>query len=156
LQESGECIAAHKLRVAAVVTCSECTPPAGISETILVVDDEPGVLELINIILSRQGYRILAAESGPKALEIFGRHDRNIDLLLTDVMMPGMSGLALAQRVKALSQDLPVLYMTGGTLADLVDNEFDPQSHLLRKPFDSQSLVRTVRTLLSANTGKGG
>jgi two-component system cell cycle sensor histidine kinase/response regulator CckA len=58
------------------------------SETILVVDDEPGVQELVRIILSRQGYKILVADSGPKAIEIYGQTDAAIDLLVTDVVMP--------------------------------------------------------------------
>jgi len=119
------------------------------SETILVVDDEPGVLDLVRIILSRQGYRVLVADSGPKALDICREHDGAIDLLLTDVMMPGMSGVALARHLKSLCQDLPVLYMTGGTLESLVDGQLDPQSALLRKPFDPPSLVRTIRDFLN-------
>ncbi len=122
------------------------------SETILVVDDEPGVQELVRIILSRQGYKILVADSGPKAIEICGRSDV-VDLLLTDVMMPGMSGLVLVQRLKALNLNLPVLYMTGGTLAPLAGMEFDPTCALLRKPFDSQALLRSVREVLDASRG---
>jgi CheY-like chemotaxis protein len=118
------------------------------SETILVVDDEPGVLELVKIILTRQGYRILEADSGAKALEICERRGVIIDLLLTDVMMPGMSGLALVRRLKSLHQDLPVVYMTGGTLENLVEGELDPQFPCVRKPFDPLSLAATIRNAL--------
>ena len=120
------------------------------AETILVVDDEPGVLELVKIILARHGYRILVADSGPKALEVCRQRDIVIDLLLTDVMMPGMSGMALAQRLKDFNQNLPVMYMTGGTLEGLVEGELDPRSPCVRKPFDPRSLVTTVRSLLDA------
>jgi two-component system, cell cycle sensor histidine kinase and response regulator CckA len=124
------------------------------SETILVVDDEPAVRELIRLILSRQGYKVLVADSGPKALEICRQADTAIDLLLTDVVMPGMSGLVLAQQLKAQEQNLPVLFITGGTLAPLVNIELDPKSALLLKPFDSQALVRSVRETLDA--GRNG
>jgi len=119
-------------------------------KTILVVDDEPGVLELIKLILSRQGYRILMADSGQKALEIGGQHRGLIDLLLTDVVMPGMSGFTLARGMRAWYQELPVLYMTGGTFDGSGEGELDRQSNLLRKPFDSQTLVHTVAGLLEA------
>lgn len=117
-------------------------------ETILVVDDEPAVLELVKIILTRHGYRILEAESGPKALEICERGDVSVDLLLTDVMMPGMSGLALVGRLKSLHRDLPVIYMTGGTLENLVDGELDPEIPCVRKPFDPLGLAATIRSAL--------
>ena len=117
-------------------------------KTILVVDDEPAVLELVRIILSRQGYEVLVAENGRKALETCGQHPGVIDLLLTDVMMPGMSGFALVRGVRSLNPNLPVLYMTGGTLAGLVDDELDPKSNLVRKPFSSETLVRAVSDLL--------
>ena len=122
-------------------------------ETILVVDDEPAVLDLVKFILSRAGYRVLVADSGPKALEICHQHGGTIDLLLTDVMMPGMSGVALAQRLKSLSQNVPVLYMTGGTLESLADGELDPESALVRKPFDPPLLVSTIKEFLTARRG---
>lgn len=127
----------------------------GASETILVVDDEPAVLELIKDILSRQGYKILVAESGPQALEICEQHGASIDLLLTDVMMPGMSGLGLVKRLKSLSHDFPVLFMTGGTLESLID-ELDPQSSLLQKPFDPLSLVNSIKNFLDAARNQSG
>jgi CheY-like chemotaxis protein len=131
------------------------TTPGKSSETILVVDDEPAVLELIKGILARQGYKILVADSGSQALEICQRDGSTIDLLLTDVMMPGMSGLGLVRSLRSQSHDFPVLYMTGGTLESLSD-ELDPQSALLRKPFDPTSLVRSIRNFLDAARNKGG
>ena len=125
------------------------------SQTILVVDDEPGVLELVKLILGRQGYRILEADSGAKALEICERRDVIVDLLLTDVMMPGISGLTLVRRLKLLRQNLPVVYMTGGTLENLVEGELDPQFPCVRKPFDPVSLAATIRNALDAGRYKG-
>lgn len=117
-------------------------------KTILVVDDEPGVLELVKIILSRQGYEVLTAESGPKALETCAQHHSVIDLLLTDVMMPAMSGFTLVRGVRSLNPKLPVVYMTGGALAGMADGELDAQSNLLKKPFDPETLLRAVTDLL--------
>ena len=127
--------------------------PLAARQTILVVDDEPGVLELVKIILSRQGYKVLTANSGPHALDTCGRHP-GIDLLLTDVMMPEMSGFDLVRGIRNRNPDLPVLYMTGGTLAGLVENELDSQCNLLRKPFDSRTLVRTVEGVLATRDGQ--
>jgi len=122
--------------------------------TILVVDDEPGVLELVKIILSRQGYRVLTANSGANAMDTCGRHPGVIDLLLTDVMMPEMSGFDLVRGMRNQIPHLPVLYMTGGTLAGFVENELDAQCTLLRKPFDSRTLLSTVAGALGARDGR--
>ena len=84
--------------------------PPTLRHTVLVVDDEPAVLELVKIILSRQGYRVLTANSGPRALDACGRHPGNIDLLLTDVMMPEMSGFELVRGIRDQNPNLPVLY----------------------------------------------
>lgn len=121
--------------------------------TILVVDDEPGVLELVKIILSREGYHVLTATSGPNALDTCERHP-GIDLLLTDVMMPEMSGFDLVRGMRDQNPSLPVLYMTGGMLSGLVDNELDSQCNLLKKPFDSRTLLRTVEGVLGAPNGR--
>ena len=122
--------------------------------TILVVDDEPAVLELVKVILSRQGYRVLTANSGPRALDTCGQNSDMIDLVLTDVMMPEMSGFDLVRGIRNQNPDLPVLFMTGGTLTGFVENELTSQCHLLKKPFDSRMLVRAVEGVLGARNGR--
>ena len=123
-----------------------------VQKTILVVDDEPGVLELVRVILCRHGYRVLTAASGPKALDTCERHPGTVDLLLTDVMMPEMSGFALVRGMRDLDPDLPVLYMTGGTLTGLVKDELDSECNLLTKPFNPDTLLRTVEHVLSVRS----
>lgn len=125
------------------------TGASDLNKTILVVDDEPGILQLVAAILSAQPYRVLLADSGLKALEIYRQHGPGIDLVLTDVMMPGMSGLVLAERMKATRQNLPVLYMTGGTLGTLSAGSLDRRLCLL-KPFDPTALIHTIQSLLEA------
>ena len=118
------------------------------SNTILVVDDDPMVLELVRAMLFSEGYGVLLADNGAKALQILQRPDTVIRLLLTDVMMPGMNGPELVRQLRALRQDLPVLYMTGGSIEGVIPE--DSQFTLLRKPFDAFSLVRTVKKLMDA------
>jgi CheY-like chemotaxis protein len=79
---------------------------------ILVVDDDEDVLELAVLVLEDGGLEIVPARSGPEALKILER-DRDIDLLFTDVMMPGMDGFTLAERARAARPDLKILYTTG-------------------------------------------
>ena len=125
------------------------TGTSDLNKTILVVDDEPGILQLVAAILSAQPYRVLLADSGLKALEIYREYGSAIDLVLTDVMMPGMSGLVLAERMKATRQNLPVLYMTGGTLGSLAAGSLDRRVCLL-KPFDPMALINTIHSFLEA------
>jgi len=117
-------------------------------KTILVVDDEPDILELVRLILAREGYRIHLADCGSRALEICDQNHGEIDLLLTDIMMPEMNGFALAQGVRDREQDLPVLFMTGGGAAALIGAGTDVRASLLTKPFDALSLVGAVKRLL--------
>jgi len=119
-------------------------------KTILVVDDERGILDLVEAILSRQGYRILVADSGLKALEIYHGQHNGVDLLLTDIMMPGMSGLELGRSLKTLGPHVPILYMTGGTLEGVNSRELDGRSELVMKPFDPLLLINKVRSIFDA------
>ena len=88
---------------------------SGGTETILVIEDEVGVRSLINLALASSGYTVLEADSAESALEICARHDGPIHLLLTDVVMPQMSGPRVAEQVAAMRPDIKVLYMSGYT-----------------------------------------
>src|SRR5690606_799677 len=90
------------------------------SETILLVEDEPAVMRLVQEILEGAGYSVLPAHDGRRALQIARAHDGPIDLLLTDVVMPGMGGAALAEKLTAERPELPVIYMSGYTRSEMV------------------------------------
>ena len=125
-------------------------PPATAASgrgTVLLVEDEPGVRAVAARVLSGAGYRVLPAEEGRAALSLFGRHERDIDLLLTDVVMPGMSGSDLAAQLRARRPDLPVAFMSG--YADGEGPDLDCTGvALLAKPFESHELLSHVGTAL--------
>ena len=118
-------------------------------ETILVVEDEHAVRELTARILSRRGHEVLSAGSPTEALHVFANHEWPIDLLLTDVVMPDMSGKELAERIRHRQPRLRVLYMSG------YDDEIvsrhgvvEAGASFLQKPFDAQGLVARVDEVL--------
>ncbi|HEU0042302.1 MAG TPA: ATP-binding protein [Jiangellaceae bacterium] len=122
---------------------------AGRGETLLVVEDEDALREVAGRILSGAGYRVLAAECGAAALELAGRHDGTIDLLLSDVVMPGMLGKELAERLTAARPDTRVLYMSGYAQPVLhSQGTLDPGVALLEKPFTADDLLAAVRKRL--------
>ncbi|MBA2457557.1 MAG: response regulator, partial [Gemmatimonadales bacterium] len=125
------------------------TAPGG-HETILLVEDEPAVRALAQRVLAARGYSLLVAADGPAALEVAGRHHGGIDLLLTDVVMPGISGRELAQRLLALRPATRVLYITGYT-EDTVVRHGLVQAGLayLEKPFRADLLLTKVRQVLN-------
>jgi len=127
-------------------------PPRGTArgvETILLVEDEAGVRQLAQEMLRQQGYAVHEAEGGSQALQLFQQHATSIDLLLTDVVMPQMSGRELAEHLLAARPDLKVLYMSGYT-NDVIARHglLDSATALLQKPFTQESLGRKVRAVL--------
>jgi CheY-like chemotaxis protein len=133
-----------------VVTGSSTDGPrARGRETILVAEDEPNLRDLVVALLLSLGYDVLSAPDGPQALEIATAHQDRIDLLLTDLVMPGMSGQALGVTVGALKPGLPVVYMSGYPTDGLGRQNLDTSvAALLHKPFNRQTLGRTIRTAL--------
>ncbi len=125
--------------------------PAGQSQTILVVDDERMVRELVCRILRLRGYTVLEADRGAEALRIVQEHAGPIHLLLTDVLMPEMNGPTLAEQVTALNPRTRVLYMSG-----CPDGCLPPRLSLkagiafIRKPFATDALAHKVREVLGA------
>ena len=120
-------------------------------ETILLVEDEVNLRHLARQYLEKQGYRILEAEDGAAALQIAAGHKDKIDLLLTDVVMPGMNGRELATQITAQRPDVRVLYMSGYTENAIGhDGLLDAGITLLQKPFSLPTLKDRVRELMDS------
>jgi CheY-like chemotaxis protein len=114
---------------------------------VLVVEDEDGVRQLTQAALERGGYRVISVASGAEALQVAGTFDGAIDLLLTDVVMPGMKGPELAGRIRAARPSVRVLLMSGYA-ADVVTADDLANATLLPKPFSPAQLLRAVRGIL--------
>jgi PAS domain S-box-containing protein len=118
-------------------------------KTILLVEDEPAVRSLTSRILQRAGYSVLEAESGEEALEILGTRQDAVHLLLTDLVMPGMSGRAVAERVLALRPSIKVMFMSGYTDDMAVRQGLAEEAvTFLSKPFPPLTLASKVRQVL--------
>jgi signal transduction histidine kinase/CheY-like chemotaxis protein len=121
-------------------------------ETILVVEDEAGVRELACEFLKVSGYTVLQAKDGQEALEVAERHSGTIHLVLTDMVMPRMSGGELAKRLKAIRPDLKIGFMSGySEFPSHHGGKHPPQAFVLRKPFSLASLVAKVREVLAGD-----
>ncbi|MGH7347656.1 MAG: ATP-binding protein, partial [Candidatus Rokuibacteriota bacterium] len=126
------------------------------SETILLVEDEADVRELTREILEMAGYTVLEAARGDEALRLFRESARPIDLLLTDVVMPQMSGPEVARRIAALRPGTKIVYMSGYTDDALGHHGvLDPDVILLPKPFTPESLMHHLRRALDASAERG-
>jgi two-component system cell cycle sensor histidine kinase/response regulator CckA len=122
------------------------------SETVLVVEDDTAVRGVVRALLEAQGYRVLDAPSGRDALEVVAREKEPIDLLLTDVVMPQMSGRALADVLAAMGHTMKVLFMSGHTDPVIGERGVNSgTSHLLRKAFSPTELLLKVREVLGAS-----
>jgi CheY-like chemotaxis protein len=120
------------------------------SETVLVVEDESELRALATELLDGAGYAVLSAGSPNEALEVVRRHRGPIHLLLTDVVMPEMSGRDLAGRLQPVHPEMRVLYMSGYTDDAIVHHGvLDPGTALLQKPFTPDGLTRMVREVLT-------
>ncbi len=122
------------------------------SATVLVVEDEPAVREIAVAILGDLGYRVLEAADGESALRVFGANASSVDLLLTDVVLPGrVRGRELAERIRAMRPEVKVLFMSGYTENSIVHHgRLDDGVQLLGKPFKREQLARKVAEVLSA------
>jgi PAS domain S-box-containing protein len=121
------------------------------SETILLVEDAEPMLAVAKEFLDLGGYTVLAASSGAEALKLLAEREAPVDLLLTDVVMPGMSGPQLADKIKALRPKVRVLFMSGYTESAIANHGvLAPGQNLIMKPFSRQSLALKVREMLSS------
>ncbi|MBW2734194.1 MAG: PAS domain S-box protein [Deltaproteobacteria bacterium] len=120
-------------------------------ETILVVEDEDAVRELAERILSSAGYEVLTAANGGEALLQCEQHGSEMDLVLTDVVMPKMSGKELANRLSEVCPALKVLYMSGYTENTIIQHGvLDEGTHFIAKPFNSPELLEKIRVVLES------
>ena len=124
--------------------------PAVCRQSILAVDDDPLVLEFMQTVLGRRGYKVIAAPGGLEALEEFRRIDGAVDLLVSDVAMPAMDGPALAREITKAKPGLPVLFVSGyvQSAKELQRAANHSRLEVLPKPFSPDVLVRSVERLL--------
>ncbi|HMU30753.1 MAG TPA: response regulator, partial [Nitrospira sp.] len=119
------------------------------TEIILLVEDEPSVRLLTQHILRTHGYTVHEAEDGFQAMDLIRRNNLHIDLLITDLVMPGMNGKELAMRLRSHFDDLKVLYMSGySDNLPVTGGESQGQTTFLQKPFSPEDLIRLVREIL--------
>ena len=126
------------------------TYPTG-NETVLLVEDEPSILNMVSLILARQGYNVLAANSPATALQLAREYEGDIHLLLTDVIMPGMNGRDLVKNMLCLYPHIKCLFMSGYT-ADLIAHHgvLDEGVHFIQKPLNMNVLTAKLREVLSS------
>jgi CheY-like chemotaxis protein len=152
-----------KIYLPRVEEAVEAARPAGAiagslrgSETVLLVEDEEAVRTLVHEVLERNGYTVLAARHGGEALLVCERHGGPIHLMVTDVVMPEMSGRELAERLASLRPAMKVLYVSGYTDDAIVHHGvLDPGTPFLEKPFSPDALARKVREVLGSAVGEG-
>src|SRR5215468_7428332 len=120
-------------------------------KTILVVDDEPEIRKLVSAMVTQFGYHALTADSGDHALTMYRHLNGPIEMLITDVVAPGMSGPMLADKLTELQPDLKVLYISGYDNTHVVQKYVVERGHaLLKKPFTVDELRKKMAELLPA------
>jgi two-component system cell cycle sensor histidine kinase/response regulator CckA len=126
------------------------SPPASSgTETLLIVENEAAIRNLLQMALRRNGYTVLAAESGPEALEILRGHSGTIHLLITDVVMPEMDGPALARVAATIRPAMRTLFMSGYPDDVLGESGLPPANiNFIQKPFSPRDIAGKVREIL--------
>jgi PAS domain S-box-containing protein len=143
------CLPAHTTDAEPAATSPPPRPVHGGVETVLLVEDEHLVRQLTHEILRRSGYRVLEAADGAEALRQLRDHPDPIDLLLTDVVMPGMSGYELVERARPLRPDMRILFVSGYSEEAITrQGQVAPDVELLPKPFTPGVLTAKIRQLL--------
>jgi DNA-binding NtrC family response regulator len=124
------------------------------SHTVLVVDDEPDVLRLVDAILTGQGYEVIVARGAEQAIRTFERLERKPDLVLADVVMPGMSGPMMVERLQEIDPQVTVLFMSGYDDRQVVRKYVvDKGFALIAKPFTLQELRSSVQQVFERDPG---
>jgi CheY-like chemotaxis protein len=126
---------------------------AGGCETVLLVEDEESVRELVRVTLTSRGYNVIEAENGECGLRVAEAFKEDIDILITDVMMPGIGGRELAKKLLLLRPGISVLYLSGYTEdAVVTPGALGPGTGFLQKPFTLQNLAKKVREVLRSRS----
>jgi two-component system cell cycle sensor histidine kinase/response regulator CckA len=137
----------------AVAPASPESPGKEPRRVVLVVDDEPGLRELVCRTLRSQGYITLEAGHGAEALKLMETSEEPVDLVITDVVMPGMDGRELGRRLGQKWPHLPVLYISAYEVNDIFRRGSPRHSApFLQKPFPMESLLNTVRDLIESHS----
>ncbi len=120
------------------------------AHTILVVDDEPAILEIVEESLNMAGYNTLCASNGHQALDLVKTGNAAVDLLLTDVCMPGITGIDLAKRFVVLFPEIKTLFMSGViSHPDLYSSFLEKKFVLIQKPFELEIMLSIVKKALN-------
>ena len=119
-------------------------------QRLLVVDDERGVRQLMRTVLERQGFAVEEAFNGQMALDVLEQTSASFDLVVSDVVMPEVSGWELGRRLRTRHPQLPILFVSGYSPEELADlgGQLDDEVTLLSKPFSMDQLVQSIRSLL--------
>lgn len=123
--------------------------PKPTGQTVLLVDDDESMRRVTRRILSRSGFRVIEAEHGADALRVAAAHDGEIDLLVTDVLMPGIRGPELVEQLTVKSPGIRVLYMSGYTDDDIQRWGLQPGFAFIQKPFTAEGFTEAVNTVLA-------
>ncbi|HOP41338.1 MAG TPA: ATP-binding protein, partial [Geobacteraceae bacterium] len=126
--------------------------PAGGTETILMAEDDPAVRNLHSMMLEEAGYTVIAAVDGSDALNKFFSHEMNVDILVTDVIMPKLDGKRLIEKIREVRPGMKVLFMSGYTKDLFVQRGIlDKEFNFLSKPVSATELLKAVRDILDQN-----
>ncbi|HEX7490013.1 MAG TPA: ATP-binding protein [Anaeromyxobacteraceae bacterium] len=150
---SGATFTIHLPRVAAEPAAARPEPepvPLGHGERVLVVEDESQLRAMVRRVLTDGGYEVLEAAHGEEGLKVFREHGDGIDLVLTDLVMPGVGGLALGRALRERSA-VPILFMSGYSEEMASGKERLPEGQFLQKPFDRPTLLRRIRAALAVS-----
>jgi PAS domain S-box-containing protein len=128
----------------------QAAPAADSGKTVLLVDDDESMRRVTRRILAKSGFRVIEAEHGADALRVAAAHEGEIDLLVTDVLMPGIRGPELVEELTVRSPGLRVLYMSGYTDDDISRWGLQPGIAFIHKPFTSEGFTEAVNEVLSA------
>jgi CheY-like chemotaxis protein len=124
--------------------------------TILLVDDEPAVRTLVSIVLHKRGYRVLEAEDGPRALDAYRRQQGQIDLVLLDVIMPGLSGPETLRQLRALDPTARVVFTSGAHANALTEEDRAQSLGFFAKPFHLNELADAIGAVLECAGSTAG